>query len=240
MTAPALTEKPETSVATLITVLRLRGVSAVPIVRGEELVGIVSTTDILRAESAASAADLMSTPVLTVEADEPLDEAARRLAAGRVHRLVVLERGRVAGILSARDILEEVKKRRVLAPLSTVMSSPVATVDLGTPTEDAVKELAAANVHGLVVVDGEAPVGVFTHAEALAARRLPPELRRGPVEQVMSYETICLDAATPIHRAAAYATSMNVRRFLVTEHRRLVGIVSGVDLVDVLSRAADA
>jgi CBS domain-containing protein len=85
------------------------------------------------------------------------------------------------------------------------------------------------------------PVGVFTHAEALLARRLPPEMRTRPVEEVMSYETICLDRSTPLYRAAAYANSMNVRRILVVEHRRLVGVVSCLDLVAILaceSRAA--
>ena len=102
------------------------------------------------------------------------------------------------------------------------------------------QRLAQANVHGIVVVDGTSPVGVFTHAEALSARKLPPALRESPVEDVMSYETICLDVATPLHRAAAYMVAMNVRRILVVEHRRLVGIVSCLDLVDVLARAPEA
>jgi CBS domain-containing protein len=237
MTAPAVTEGPETSLTALVAVLRLRGVSAVPIVHGGDLVGIVSTTDILRVKGGARAKDVMSTPVLTVQGDEPLDAAARRLAAGRVHRLVVVDRGRVAGILSARDVLEEVRSRKVTEPVGRVMTAPVETIDIGCSIENAVTRLARANVHGLVVVDGAAPVGVFTHAEALAARRLAPRLLDGPVEDVMSYETICLDAATPIYRAAAYAIAMDVRRILVTEHRRLVGIVSSVDLVDVLARA---
>jgi CBS domain-containing protein len=60
-----------------------------------------------------------------------------------------------------------------------------------------------------------------------------------PIEDVMSYETICLDVSSPIHRAASYMVSMNVRRILVVEHRRLVGIVSCLDLVDVLARAPE-
>ena len=117
------------------------------------------------------------------------------------------------------------------------MRMPVESVEVGAPISDAVERLASANVHGIVVVDGSAPVGVFTHAEALAAKKLPPALRESPVEDVMSYETICLDVATPIHRAASYMVSMNVRRILVVEHRRLVGIVSCLDLVDILARA---
>lgn len=240
MTAPAVTEGPETSVNALVAVLRLRAISALPIVERGDLVGIVSTTDILRAPADARAKDVMSTPVITVAAGDPLDFAARRMVAGRVHRVVAIDDGRVAGVLSARDVLAVVKARRLEEPVSRVMSTPVASIDIGASIDEAIERLAAANVHGIVVVDGGSPVGVFTHAEALAARKLPADLRRGPVEEVMSYETICLDAKTPIYRAAAYVVSMNVRRVLVVDHRHLAGIVSCIDLVDVLARAPDA
>lgn len=241
MTAPAVTEKPESSISVLVAVLRLRGISAVPIVEADgRLVGIVSTTDILRAPAGARARDIMSTAVITASVDDPLDVAARRLVAGRVHRIVAMDGDRVAGVLSARDILAAVRRRKLDQPVSRAMSSPVETIEVDAPIEEAVTRLARANVHGLVVVDGNAAVGLFTHVEALAARKLAPSLLAGPVEDVMSYETICLDASTPIHRAAAYAVAMNVRRILVVEHRRLVGIVSGIDLVDVLARAPDA
>lgn len=238
MTSPAVTETPEASVAALVAVLRLRRISAVPIVRGGDLVGIVSTTDLVAAPAGSAAKDVMTVPVLTAPVDEPLDEAARRMVAGRVHRLVAVDRqGRVAGILSARDVLEHVKERRVEESISRVMTTPVEVIEIGTSIDDAVAQLARSNVHGLVVVDAGAPVGVFTHAEALAARKLPRDARAEPVERVMSYETICLDVTTPIHRAAAYAVAMNVRRILAVEHRRLAGIVSCIDLVDVLARA---
>ena len=226
------------SVTALIAVLRLRGISAVPIVENNALLGIVSTTDILRAPPVARASDVMTTPVVTVSVDDTVDEAARTLATARVHRVVAMEGSHVAGVLSARDLLVELKNRKVTAPLGSAMTTPVASIEIGERIDEAVRQLGNANVHGLVVVDGMAPVGVFTHTEALSARRLCPDFLAAPVEEVMSYETICLDVATPMYRAAAYAISMNVRRILVVEHRRLVGIVSCLDLVDVLARAS--
>ncbi|MBS2018848.1 MAG: CBS domain-containing protein [Deltaproteobacteria bacterium] len=239
MTAPAVTERPDLSVSALVSVLKLRGISAVPIVEKGKLVGIVSTTDILRAPDLSRAGDIMTRKVVTVSVDDRIDEAARRLAEARVHRVVAMQGTQVAGILSARDVLQEMKSLKIDAPISTAMTSPAACVDIGESIDDATQKLANANVHGLVVVDGEWPVGVFTHAEALASRRLPAELRSRPVEEVMSYETICLDRSTPMFRAAAYAISMNVRRILVVEHRRLVGVVSCLDLVDVLAHAEE-
>ena len=74
-------------------------------------------------------------------------------------------------------------------------------------------------------------------AEAIAARALPANLREMPVERVMSYETVCLDVATPVHRAASYVVAMNVRRILVVEKRDLVGIMSCLDLVACLTES---
>jgi CBS domain-containing protein len=239
MTAPAIVETPQASMNKLIAIMRLRRISAIPIVRDGELAGIVSTTDILRAPSTASASDIMSTEVVTAAGDDRLDDAARRFAAGRIHRVVAVDGRRITGILSPRDTIEVLRRRRVLDPIASVMTTPVDTIDIGDSIEDSVIRLANANVHGLVVTDSERPVGVFTHTEALAARRLPQSIWTRPVETVMSYETICIDSITPIYRAAAYVASMDVRRILVVDHRRLVGIVSVVDLVDVLARAPE-
>jgi CBS domain-containing protein len=120
------------------------------------------------------------------------------------------------------------------------MTPNVETVSIGDSIEYATRKLAATNVHGLVVVDGETPVAVYTHREAMASRTLPAELRQRPVEEVMSYETICLNVDTPVFRAAAYGMAMDVRRFLVVEHRKLTGIVSALDLVATVAFATDA
>lgn len=242
MTSPAITVRAEAPLTEVVHLLERGTISAAPVVTEERLVGIVSTTDLLahpprEGEAPRTAAQVMTSPVLVARPGEPLDEAAWKMVAGRVHRLVVSEDDRVLGILSARDILREVKSRRATAPIGSVMTTPVEAIAIGDTVDEASARLASSNVHGLVVVDGLAPVGVFTHAEALAARRLPPSLRSGPVEEVMSYETICLDVATPIYRAAAHVVSMNVRRILVVEAKHLVGILSCVDLVGVLARA---
>jgi len=272
MQTQVITARPDASIRELTRLLRKNGISAVPITKGpdsRELLGIVSTTDILskvplpveppsvkNVENAPllvfdvdskRAGDIMSTQVVTATPDESIDEAAWRLVAGRVHRLVVVKNGteksaapEVAGILSLREILAEISNRRAEAVIGTIMSSPPQTIDIGDSIDSALTRLATTSIHGFVVMDGSSPVGVFTHAEAIAAREIVPELRtKNPVEEVMSYETICLNAATPIYRAAAYTVAMNVKRILVVESRQLVGILSPIDLVGVLARTSD-
>jgi CBS domain-containing protein len=242
MSAPAITVRADARSDEIDRLLDVHAISALPVVDAEgKLVGIVATTDLLASPvgSTLRASELMSSPVIVARPDEILEEAAWRMVAGRVHRLVVVDReDRVLGVLSSRDVLEEVMSRRIEDPIRTVMSTPVESIAIGDTIDEALVRLRSANVHGLVVVDGTAPVGVFTQAEALTSRRLSPSLRAStPVEEVMSYETLCLDASTPVRRAAAYAVAMNARRILVVESKHLVGILSCIDLVGVLARA---
>ena len=245
MVAPAITLPSTTLLGRATDQVLERKISGVPITDGDEagaLVGIVTTTDLLadwvRDSSqfgSRSVADIMRQPVFPVTPEASVAEVANVLGRERVHRVVVTAEERVLGVVSSSDLLIDVKASGESAPLSTLMVRDISTIDLGTPVDEAITSLDLARVHGIVVVDGTRPVGVLTHREALLSRRLPASLRAQPVEEIMSYETICLDDDTPIHRAAAYAMAMHVRRLLVVSKGHLVGIVSAFDLVGTLA-----
>jgi CBS domain-containing protein len=56
--------------------------------------------------------DLMSTPPQTISGEAPLEEAARRMTAGHVHRLVVVNgRQSPIGVISESDIVREMADR---------------------------------------------------------------------------------------------------------------------------------
>jgi len=59
--------------------------------------------------------DIMSTNVLSVSVDTPIEEVAKIMYTDRIHRLLVLEDGRLVGILSTMDVLRAVMER-VLMP----------------------------------------------------------------------------------------------------------------------------
>jgi CBS domain-containing protein len=122
-------------------------------------------------------------------------------------------------------------------PLSAVMSAPVEAVDVGDSIETAIARLGEKNVRGLVVTDGDWPVGLFTHAEALKARTLPTAILATPVEQVMSYAITCLPITTPLYRVAGHAIAIRSRRILAVADRSLRGIATGFDLALVATMA---
>ena len=59
--------------------------------------------------------DIMSTDVLSVFVDTPIEEVAKIMYTDRIHRLLVLEDSRLVGILSTMDVLRAVMER-VLMP----------------------------------------------------------------------------------------------------------------------------
>jgi CBS domain-containing protein len=246
MSAPAISVRPETSLRDVTTIFEHRDISSVPVTdAGGKLVGIVTMTDLLseahvEAAGAAAvlritppartAADLMRTHVHTVYPETTVRDAAKAMIDHRIHRVVVVDKDHPVGVLSTRDVMRLVHRYRLETPLSSYMTSPVTAIDLGTTIDEAIDRLDRANVHGLVVVDGNAPVGVFTQTESLKSRNLPGPIRATPVEQVMSYEILCLDVHTPIYRAAGHAAAMAVRRVFAVEGRELRGILTGYDL----------
>jgi CBS domain-containing protein len=226
--------------------LEARDISAVPVVDDEGgLLGIVSMSDLLhgpRGEGAPDAmpvaSDVMERHVVTIDEEARMSEAAAAMMEKQIHRLVVLRQGAPVAVLSTRDAARAVLAARVAIPLRDRMTSPVITVDIGESIHAAVERLTAAGVRGLVVMDGHSPVGVFTQLEAVTARGLPPALQQSPVEEAMSYETICLDVATPLYRVAGYVVQMHVRRVLAVEHHRLQGILSSFDLLGTIAAEA--
>jgi predicted transcriptional regulator len=238
---------PETALVDVQRLFDERDISAAPVIDSKHVLrGILSTTDLLRIariemESPRAVArvwppphqvgHVMRTKVITVDEEAPLREAASKMVEHRIHRLVVTQRGDPVGVLSTRDAMRAILQARVLEPLSRVMTRELQTVAIGDSIDVAVARLTDANVHGLVVVDGDWPVGVFTQREAIKARSLPAAFRQTAVEQVMSYETICHDITTPLYRIVGQSIDMNVRRILAVENRKLVGIATGFDLV---------
>lgn len=131
MTTPVVTVRRDTPFKEVVATMASKGISAVPVVDEQgRPVGVVSEADALAKQefhgaidpmswlasrrkktrwhkaSGLTAADLMTTPVVTIGADESVTLAARRLAEKRLRRLFVVDGdGRLAGVLSRRDVL---------------------------------------------------------------------------------------------------------------------------------------
>lgn len=104
-------------------VLSEGGFHHVPVVDDGVLVGMVSTSDLLRVYRAGAAttpeeiddlldrsatlADTMSTELVTLRADDPVERAIDRIADGALHSVLVLDaERRLVGIVTDTDLLD--------------------------------------------------------------------------------------------------------------------------------------
>jgi CBS domain-containing protein len=149
-----------------------------------------------------------------------------------IHRLYISSDRRPEGVLSTKDLMQAVVDERVSLPVSELMNK-VVTVQASEPLSVAIDRLAQAEQSGLVVVEDDWPVGVFTQEDALAAREAPPE---EPVDHFMQPRVICVPVALPAFRAAEQAIAGHSRRVLAVDGTAVRGIVSGMDFARLIAR----
>ncbi|MFD5247681.1 CBS domain-containing protein [Amycolatopsis sp. NPDC058340] len=126
MTTDPITVAPDTGYKQISALLAKQRISAVPVVdHSGTPVGVVSEADLLarlrgprpvllaghhardesRKAKALLAKDLMTAPVVTIEAGASLSAAAVRLIKKDVRRLFVVANGKLVGVVSRRDLL---------------------------------------------------------------------------------------------------------------------------------------
>ena len=106
---------PEEPVLEAIRQMADKHIGALLVMRGEELIGIVSERDYARkvilmglSSSETSVSQIMSTPVTTVSPDEAVHRCMELMTDQRIRHLPVLERGKVVGIISIGDLVKAV------------------------------------------------------------------------------------------------------------------------------------
>jgi CBS domain-containing protein len=103
---------PETTVFEAIQMMADKNVGALPVMRGDEVLGMFSERDytrkiVLKGRSSreTSVGDAMSPSPTIVSADDSVDRCMRLMTQNRVRHLPVVENGRLVGIVSIGDLV---------------------------------------------------------------------------------------------------------------------------------------
>jgi CBS domain-containing protein len=130
MTSDVFTVTPETPLKTVAMRMLEYGVSGMPVLRGDEVRGVISETDILFKEriapdrkgvvdwlihysedppqaklDARTAGEAMTTPAVTIASGRPIADAAAMMLDLRIDRLPVVDSGRLVGIVTRTDLV---------------------------------------------------------------------------------------------------------------------------------------
>jgi acetoin utilization protein AcuB len=232
----------------------------VPVVSGDDVVGVISERDILGRQGDGQAerwedypaGEVMSHPPVFVTPDEELGQAAARMAGNRVGCLVVVERGRLIGIVTSTDVLSAVvsdlfvQGESLHRPVREAMQEDVLSVRASDDLMEAVELMSARRVRHLPVVgDGGEVVGMLSDRDVRTALGDPAEAlndwarRAGRlhVSAVMSASVITVRHDAPLAEALRHLLGRQVGALpVVDERNRLRGIVSYLDVLRALRK----
>jgi CBS domain-containing protein len=126
------TISPDAPVIDAVRLMAERGIGALPVVQGSELIGIVSERDyarkvILLGRSSAETPvrDIMTTPVETISPDQAVHNCMETMTDKRIRHLPVVERGRLIGMISIGDLVKAVieEQQQTIAQLERYIAS---------------------------------------------------------------------------------------------------------------------
>jgi len=117
-------------------------------------------------------ADIMSSPVVTIDGKANVRDAALLMTDRRIGSIIITERGQPIGIVTERDMLERVVSQ-CRDPCNTrmreIMSTPLITIPREMGILEAMKKMIEHNISRLVVMKGDALLGIVSERDVVRA-----------------------------------------------------------------------
>lgn len=180
--APIVVEVPGNR-SDAINIMVRNKLTGVPVVRASDgkLMGIVSRRDIFRKFDEDQLSLIMKKECITITPDTTIVEAAKIFADKRIHRLPIIENGKLVGIITPTDLLKEIREMKTTMTAEDVIRTTCVTAYEGEPLAYTVSAMRISDVSAVPVLDIKGKlVGILTDrdlfsdqtADAEAMKRL--------------------------------------------------------------------
>ncbi len=116
-----------------------------------------------------------------------------------------------------------------------IMVNNVITIEYGKTAKDVAVLMAEKNISSLVVVKEGTPIGLVTERDLV--HKVSTTDKKSvdvPISEIMSPNFRWVEPMTPIEDAIQKMTNKNIRRLLVLDDGKLVGIITETDLAKYL------
>jgi signal transduction histidine kinase/CBS domain-containing protein/ActR/RegA family two-component response regulator len=238
MSEDVLTVPANASVVSAAKVMAQSSISCVVVVNNEAVVGILTETDMLRKVAGQNkdfdkiqVTEIMSSPVIGIPPELPVLDVSRIMNEKHIRRLVVIDKGRLAGIITQTDMVRVMTFYGMWKEVSEIMSRDVAVVQKDDMIADAAQIMNARNISCVVVLSGSEVVGVLTEKDMIqkvvAAKKDPTQTT---VEQLMTSPVLTVPADHSAFSASRMMQHKRIRRLVVMDNDRLCGIVTQTDI----------
>ena len=115
--------------------------------------------------------EIMRKGLITVRKKDTIEHVAKVMKRAKIGRVTVAERGKLVGVVTAKDIVKEIiaEKKSLKTPVSRIMKYPVKTITPETDIEAAIKTMTRFKISSLpITVKGKA-VGMVTERDLVKA-----------------------------------------------------------------------
>ena len=122
-----------------------------------------------------------------------------------------------------------------MGQIRDIMEKDVITIENGKTAQDAAKIIAENDISFLVVMNDGIPQGVLSESDFV--RRIAAEDKKSSevlISEIMSYKFRSVGPTTTIEDAIQKMLNKNIRRLLVLDNEKLVGVVTQTDLASYL------
>jgi len=116
-----------------------------------------------------------------------------------------------------------------------IMQKNVITLEHDKSALDAAKLISEKDISFLVIVKEDKPIGVVTERDFV--RKIDSEDKQSskiPLSEIMSYKFRWVEPTTDIEDAVQKMVNNNIRRLIVLENEKLVGVITQTDLAGFL------
>lgn len=116
--------------------------------------------------------DVMTTPIITVDAKSSVREAAEVMSGNRIGCIIITDKGKHVGIVTERDMVQRVLAKGLDASrvkMTEIMSQPLITTEADTSIVDAIRMMDKKEIRRLLVVEKGKVVGIATQRDLLRA-----------------------------------------------------------------------
>ncbi len=139
--------------------------TGLPVIRSSDgkLMGIVSRRDIFRKFDEDQLSLIMKKGCITITPSTSISEAALIFSTKRIHRLPVVEDGKLIGIITPTDLLKEVKEMKTTMTAEDVIRTTCVTAYVDEPLAYTITAMRISDVPAVPVLDARGGlVGILT------------------------------------------------------------------------------
>ena len=148
-----------------INVMVRNKLTGVPVVRSADgmLVGIVSRKDVFNNFDEEQLSLIMKKDIITVTPEESVSDVAKIFVEKRIHRIPVVDKGKLVGIITPTDLLDEVKNKKTRLKAEDVINTTCVTAYVEDPLSYIVASMRVSKCVAFPVLDATGSlVGIIT------------------------------------------------------------------------------